>query len=274
MGKPQTDLISVIIPMYQAEATITDTLQSVVDQTYRPLEVIVVNDGSTDRSKVVVEGFIQQHTTAFLRFKLIDQPNGGVSRARNIGMRASEGAYIALLDADDKWLPGKLQEQHDIMENNPKIDFLGTQRNGEQRSRWLFKRFDHLTPISARLLLYKTFFVTPTVLFKKHVLANTGFFDETQRYAEEGDYWIRICHAHHCVLWNESTTITGNGKPNFGFSGLSSNLKEMEKGELKNMKLGYKLGVVGVFEYAFLVCYSLIKYFRRIVIVKWRKLGD
>ncbi|MBL4677496.1 MAG: hypothetical protein JKY70_15030 [Mucilaginibacter sp.] len=72
-------------------------------------------------------------------------------------------------------------------------------------------------------------------------------------------------------MLNESLVITGNGKPHFGFSGLSSNLKEMEKGELKNLKLAYKLKIVGFFEYAFLVVFSLAKYLRRILIVKTRK---
>jgi len=264
-------LVSVIIPMYQAEATIKRTLQSVFNQSYRPLEVLIVNDGSTDGSALVAEDFIKDHSTAAISFRLLHQPNGGVSKARNAGMRQATGAYLALLDADDEWLPHKLERQLGVFEAHPEIDFLGTTRNGEHWTRWLFKKFDHLSPISARLLLYKTFFVTPTVVFKRGVLQQSGFFDEQQRYAEEGDYWIRVCHQNKCMLLNESLVITGGGKPNFGFSGLSSNLKEMEKGELKNMRLGYKLGIIGFIEYCFLVFYSLMKYLRRLVIVQFRK---
>ena len=262
-------LVSVVIPVFNAQNTIIPTLLSVIGQSYQHLEVIVVNDGSMDQSSQVIEDFIKQYTGG-IKFKLFSQKNCGVSRARNVGMQHSEGDYIALLDADDQWQPEKLARQLAILQENPTIDFLGTNRNGEHWKQWLFKKFDHLTPISAKLLLYKTFFVTPTVMFKRSVLTKTGFFDETQRYAEEGNYWIRICHQHHCVLLNESLVITGDGKPNFGFSGLSSNLKEMEKGELKNMRLGYRLGIVGRMEYLFLVIYSLIKYIRRIAIVKLR----
>lgn len=264
-----TPSVSVVIPLYNAERTILRTLESVSKQTCLPKEVIVVDDGSTDGSFALVNDYIL-HYQGPIQMKVLQQQNSGVSRTRNVGMKHSTGDYIALLDADDWWQPEKLARQLAILQENPGIDFLGTNRNGEHWKQWLFKKFDHLTPISAKLLLYKTFFVTPTVIFKRSVLTVTGFFDETQRYAEEGNYWIRVCHQHHCVLLNESLVITGDGKPDFGFSGLSSNLKEMEKGELRNMRLGYRLGVVGRMEYLFLVIYSLIKYIRRIAIVKLR----
>lgn len=262
--------VSVVIPMYNAQQTILPTLDSVIQQTVLPQEVIVVDDGSTDRSYQLVQDYITTYTGP-IQFILHQQANSGVSKARNEGMKRAQADFIALLDADDRWQPEKLSRQLEVLKADPNIDFLGSNRNGEHWQQWLFKKFKHLTPISARLLLYKTFFVTPTVIFKRSVLVQTGYFDESQRYAEEGNYWIRVCHEHHCVLLNESLVITGDGKPNFGFSGLSSNLKEMEKGELKNMRLGYKLGVIGLFEYLFLVIYSLIKYIRRIVIVKLRK---
>jgi len=267
-------LVSVVIPLYQAAHTIQQTLQSVMQQDYRPIEIIVVNDGSTDQSLSYADTFIQENTTHNVIFQVVSQPNQGASSARNTGMRLAKGDYIALLDADDQWLPGKLTRQLAILETHPHIDFLGTTRNDERWRRWLFKSFKELTPISAHLLLYKTFFVTPTVIFKRTVLDKTGYFNEQQRYAEEGNYWIRICQQNHCVLLNESWVITGNRKPNFGYSGLSSNLKEMEKGELKNIRLGYQLGIIGIFEYVFLVFYSLIKYLRRIVITVWRRLYD
>ncbi|WP_028298793.1 glycosyltransferase family 2 protein [Olivibacter sitiensis] len=263
--------ISVVIPMFNAEETIAHTVQSVFEQEYLPYELIVVDDGSTDGSKKLVEHLFSEYEGG-VDTKLLAQPNGGVSKARNRGMAAAKGDYIALLDADDRWLPNKLSRQVAIMQEHPSIDFLGCNRNGEHWDRWLFQKFEQLTPISARLLLYKTFFVTPTVLFKRELLQEIGYFDEQQRYAEEGNYWIRISARKHCVLLNESLVITGNGKPHFGHSGLSSNLKEMEKGELRNMKLGYQLGVVGKIEYFFLVFYSLMKYLRRFALVKWRKI--
>jgi len=262
-------LVSVVIPMYNSSLTIENTLKSVANQTYLNFEVIVVDDGSKDDSSNKVEQFSAAHPE--IKLRLIKKTNGGVSTARNAGMKASSGDYIALLDSDDEWLPEKLKIQMSVFEEQPNIDFLGSTRNNEHFKRFFFKKFDYFTSISSRLLLYKTFLTTPTTVFKRKILDTVGYFDETQKFAEEGNYWIRVCKDNHCVLQNESLVITGGGKPDFGFSGLSSNLKEMEKGELKNMRDALKLKIIGRLEYSFLVLYSLLKYARRILIVKMRK---
>lgn len=261
-------LVSVVIPLYNAASSITQTLQSVFNQTYRPLEVVVVDDGSTDQGAQLVEAIAAAQTEVPIR--LIRKANGGVSTARNTGMKAASGDYIALLDADDEWLPHKITTQMEVMKQHPEIDLLGSNRNGEVFTRFLFKQFTRLTPISANLLLYKWFFPTPGVVFKKHLLDTVGYFDETQRYAEEGNFWLRICKDNQCVLLNESLLITGGGKPDFGFSGLSGNLKAMQQGEYKNLRDAYKLGIVGLPQYLFLLAYSTLKYLRRLLIVKLR----
>lgn len=263
-------MVSVVIPMYNSENTIIRTLESVLNQSYKgDIEVIIVNDGSTDKSLEVLQNYIDKNNIKNLT--IIDKKNGGVSTARNAGMHSAKGEYIALLDSDDLWLPEKLERQMVVLKSNPDIDFIGTNRNGEYFKRFLFKKFSDLTIISARLLLYKVFFVTPTVVFKTKLLNEVGLFDESQRYAEEGNFWIRFCKDNKCVLLNESLVLTGDGKPHFGHSGLSSNLKEMEKGELKNLKLAYQLEIVNMPEYLFLKAFSLLKYIRRVVIVKSRR---
>jgi glycosyltransferase involved in cell wall biosynthesis len=262
-------LVSVVIPMYNASQTIRGTVESVLMQTSKDFEIIIVNDGSKDDSLIVVQDLIEEYKEA--RITLIDKPNGGVSSARNAGMKRAQGDLIALLDSDDEWLPEKLATQLEVFNNHPEIDFLGTNRNDEHFTRFFFKKFAELTPISSRLLLYKTFFVTPTVIFKRSILDKVGYFDESQRYAEEGNFWIRVCKDHTCVLLNRSLVVTGGSKPHFGFSGLSSNLREMEKGELKNIRDARRMSIVGRLEYAFLVMYSLLKYVRRIIIVKLRR---
>ena len=96
--------VSVIIPAYNAEAFIADTVQSVLDQTYQDFEIIVVDDGSKDGTVAALEPFgsrVHVHT----------QTNGGVARARNAGVALASGEFIAFLDADDLWLPQKLERQ-------------------------------------------------------------------------------------------------------------------------------------------------------------------
>lgn len=101
------NLVTVIIPAYQAAATIAETLDSVMGQTYPHIEMIVIDDGSTDRTTAIVEGFMRRHP----RIRLIRQENGGVAAARNAGLAAARGDFIATLDADDLWHPEKTARQ-------------------------------------------------------------------------------------------------------------------------------------------------------------------
>lgn len=257
--------VSVVIAMYNASKTIISTLESVLNQTYKVLEIIIVNDGSTDSSGKIVADYIISHPQVDI--KLLNQDNQGVSAGRNKGLRMAKGEWIALLDSDDVWLPIKIQRQLEIISRNPKIDFLGTARNDEIYSSFLFKRLDQLTLITNRDLLYKMFFVTPTLIFKREILDEVGYFDESQRYLEDGNLYIRIATRKQCYLLNESLVVTGGGKAHFGVSGLSSNMKEMENGELKNLKYAYNIGIVNIFEYLFLITFSILKYYRRILIV-------
>ena len=265
---PNLPFISIIIPVYNSERTILRTLKSVKEQIYKDYEIIIVDDGSTDNSVSLINSFVTSNPE--LEIKLIIKENGGVSTARNAALTNARGTWMALLDADDEWLPHKLTKQIEIISSDSSIDLLGTNRNEEHRNRFIFKKFNYLTQISSHLLLYKNFFVTPTVIFKRSILENTGFYDENQTHGEDGNYWIRICLKHNCVLLNESLVLTGAGKPHFGHSGLSSNLKKTASGELKNIKEAHQLGIILKFEYYFLVMFSTLKYIRRIILLNLR----
>lgn len=254
--------------MYNSSKTIWNSLDSIKRQTMLPYEVIIVDDGSTDFSSSVVLNFININPN--LNIQLINKVNGGVSSARNAGMKLAKGDWIALLDSDDEWLPNKLERQIEIIRRNPQIDFLGTNRNGEYFENILWKKLNFLTKVSPKLLMVKFIFVVPTIIFKKEIISSIGYFDESQKYAEEGNYFIRISQKFNCYLLNESLVITGGGKEHYGHSGLSGNLKEMEKGELRNMKYAHELGIVNYFEYLGLVIFSIFKFLRRLVIVKLR----
>ncbi|MNH90300.1 hypothetical protein D3C73_428360 [compost metagenome] len=119
-------------------------------------------------------------------------------------------------------------------------------------------------------MLFKFVFVTPTVIFRREIIDRVGYFDESQRFAEEGNYFIRVANACNCYLLNESLVITGGGKHDFGESGLSSNLWEMEKGELKNIRMAFRIGVINIAEFLFFNVFSFLKYGRRVLIVLGR----
>jgi glycosyltransferase involved in cell wall biosynthesis len=118
-------MISVIIPMYNAENTIATCIYSVLNQTYKgKIEIIIINDGSKDNSKKIVEEFININQSDF-EIKLINKENGGVSSARNRGMVLAKGHYIAFLDSDDEWLPNKLEKQLEVFITYSNVYFIG-----------------------------------------------------------------------------------------------------------------------------------------------------
>ena len=107
-------LVSVIIPAYNAEQFIARTLSSVIEQTYRNLEVLVVDDGSKDRTVEIVEQFATKDS----RINLLRQPNSGVAKARNLAIKNAKGEYIAPVDADDIWHPQKIEKQIEVFLNS------------------------------------------------------------------------------------------------------------------------------------------------------------
>ena len=259
-------MVSVIIPMYNSENTIITCINSVLNQTYKgEIEIIVINDGSTDSSKLNVEKMINDNPTK-INIKLLNKENGGVSSARNCGIIIAKNDFIALLDSDDEWLPQKLDNQLKIFTEDNNIDFVGGLIKKSLKNK---KRLKYIT---LKNLIFKNYFQPSTIVFKKILVNNVGLFDETQKYAEEGNYFIRIAKFHTCVLLNEKVVNYGQGKLGFGFSGLSSNLKEMEKGELKNINYAFKQNYINFLTYIIAILYSIIKYFRRIIIVKFRNL--
>jgi glycosyltransferase involved in cell wall biosynthesis len=103
----EEELVSVVIPAYNAQATLDDTLNSVRSQTHRNLEIVVVDDGSTDDTAIIA----QRHSAVDARVRIIRQDNAGVAAARNSGIAATSGRYVAPIDADDLWAPSKIERQ-------------------------------------------------------------------------------------------------------------------------------------------------------------------
>lgn len=115
-------LVSIITPCYNGSKHVAKTIESVIAQTYTNWEMIIIDDGSKDNSAEIIQAYANKDK----RIKLIQQPNGGSAAARNNGIRRAEGQYIALLDADDLWLPEFLQEQIHFMKENETICVYST----------------------------------------------------------------------------------------------------------------------------------------------------
>lgn len=261
-------LVSVVIPVYNSENTIQKALQSVLDQTFKNFEIIIIDDGSTDASKAKIDTLTAKHPS--YNFRYFSQENKGASAARNLGLKNATGDFIALLDSDDIWHKDKIALQLKAFDQNPDIDFLATNRNDEKFGFFFGYRFEKITKISSKLLLYKNFLLTPTVLFKREIIDKIGYFDEEMTHSEDLNYFLRISFKFNCYLYNKSLVTTGFGKPTFGHSGLSQNIVETEKGELKNIRLAYNVKAIGFFEYLFISLFSILKFIRRWIITKIR----
>lgn len=256
-------MISVIIPMYNSEQSIVKCLDSVKAQTWTGnFEIIIVNDGSTDLGTEVVQDYMARNPG--LDITLIHQHNQGVSKARNVAMERSKGDYIALLDADDEWLPDKTEAQMKILtDESLEVDFLTTLWNRE-RVRFPYRINDsNLVQINLKKLLLQVTGQTSTAIFRRDILENTGFFDEKQRYSEDANYWMRVTEHNRMFLLPDVFVFAGNGKKSFGASGLSANLEGMEKGIQKNLSEMYTSGRINLAEYLFYFVFSKIKYWFR-----------
>ena len=254
-------MISVIIPVYNAEKWLEKSLDSIKNQTWKgEFEIIIVNDGSTDESAVIIDHYRQKNPDQ--NITVINQENGGVSKARNTAMKMVKGDFIAFLDSDDEWLPEKTDQQMKFLKDkNLNIDFITSLWNEEKVSfPYQINSENHLVNITLNKLLLKITGQTSTAIFKRKVLENTGFFDENQKYSEDANYWMRISAKNKMYLLPERLVIAGNGKKSFGISGLSANLKEMEKGIQKNILEMYRTKRINLAEYLFYFVISKLKY--------------
>lgn len=259
-NKETDPVISVIIPLYNASDSIGKTLHSIRNQTWKgDFEVLVINDGSTDNSRDVVENYIQNNPE--INIHLINQENGGVSKARNAGLRLAEGDYIALLDADDEWLPQKTEKQMGFLENEDStIDFLATRRTNHQLLYPYRVDQNNLAEITFRKLMFRNETQPSTVIFKRKILENTGYFDPLQNHAEDLNYWLKISFNNKMFILNEELLLADSGKRSFGVSGLSANLAAMEKGFHKNLKEMLDLNHINVLEYVLYLAFYKLKY--------------
>jgi Glycosyl transferase family 2 len=182
--------VSIVIPAYNAMTYLPDTLASVFQQTFSDFEVLLVDDGSTDRLQTWVA-----QTVSDRRVKLISQPNQGLSAARNTGITHSRSEYIAFLDADDLWHPTKLAQQVQWLDAHPPIGLIYNQTAqidsvGNPTGRVLG------TEIAGNILpqiLQRNIIDCPSsVLVRRQCFDRVGLFDRTLRSVEDWDMWIRI----------------------------------------------------------------------------------
>tara|TARA_B100000953_G_scaffold295830_1_gene287558 strand:- start:1098 stop:1934 length:837 start_codon:yes stop_codon:yes gene_type:complete len=179
--------ISAIIPTYNRRNTLPRAVESVLNQIYKPIEIIVVDDGSTDGAK-------EMCSEMYPLVRYIYQANSGVSSARNTGIKSASGDWIALLDSDDEWLPDKLDRQVKLLQDNAEIRFCHTNeiwiRNNvrinqkKKHQKYGGNIFNKCLDICR---------ISPSSsLFHTSVIKDVGLFDESLDVCEDYDMWLRI----------------------------------------------------------------------------------
>ncbi|MCT7984809.1 glycosyltransferase family 2 protein [Laspinema sp. A4] len=213
-------IISVIVPAYNAEKTIVETLHSVQNQTFSDWEVLMIDDGSSDRTLQIVTELKDP------RIQVFSYPNAGVAVARNHGIMKATGDYIAFLDADDLWTPDKLELQLRVLQDNPEAGVAYS---------WNYYQYenpaDSYADTSPRFqgnvypdLLIKNFLQNGSnPLVRKEAIASVGFFDPTIKSCEDWDYYLRLARNWPFVLVPKVQVIYRQSSDS-----VSSNIEVME----------------------------------------------
>lgn len=193
MTTDESERISVVMPLYNKEAEVERALRSVVEQSLAPREIIVVDDGSTDGSRAIVERLIKECPDAGIR--LITQQNSGVSVARNRGIAEVKGDYVALLDADDWWLSGYIAEVCRLMEYYPDADAYATAFdvvNGRERVAAPVPTVEGYINPAEEALQGRYPIIPSTATLRKEAVTAVGGFPEGMRIGEDQWLWVSM----------------------------------------------------------------------------------
>lgn len=186
--------VTVVMPAYNVGPYIGAAIESACAQTFRDFEVIVVDDGATDASRAIALSWAARDS----RVRVVHQPNGGISAARNHALRLGAGSFFALLDSDDIWDPEYLSSQMAIFDARPDVDvvtgnafFLGSRLDGQHARPWP----DHRPAPDLATIISDEESVFIMSVFRRKVYETIGGFDERLRTNEDYDYWLRAAAA-------------------------------------------------------------------------------
>lgn len=182
--------VSVIIPAYNSEKYIAETLRSALAQTYRDYEIVVVDDGSSDGTLRVAKSFEPQ-------VKVLTKQNGGPASARNLAISNSRGDYLAFLDGDDLWLEDKLERQTAFLDENRDVGLvygealMFTESDGEKQ---VGGSIGYTADPSFHLLLFGDYIPNSTVMIRRDCVEKAGLLNESRELigVEDYEYWMRI----------------------------------------------------------------------------------
>jgi glycosyltransferase involved in cell wall biosynthesis len=197
-------LVTVILPAYNNERFIAEAVESVMGQTYRAIELIIIDDGSTDRTGDISAGYARRHPA---RIHYLRQDNRGPGAARNLGLRHARGSFIAFLDADDIWLSAKLVKQVGVLERDRSVGLVYCDNyfvDEQRREQVGYRRMVKLHRGNVAPVLFQHYFIiTSAVVLRKECVDAIGLFREDIRLGEDYDYFLRLAYRYPVELVRE-----------------------------------------------------------------------
>jgi glycosyltransferase involved in cell wall biosynthesis len=203
------ELVSVIIPAYNAESFIKDSIKCVMEQTYPVIELIVVDDGSEDKTSEIIKQNINSFKNKINRKNIIYkyQNNRGPSHARNTGIKIAKGKYVAFLDVDDLWSKDKIEKQIKLFEKDKELDIIFTDlkiiryKNDKKEEFNVFKKYnldkeffghEYIVIKPLYKLLHMNFIHTSTVIAKRSCFKKHIYFNEKRKHVEDWELWLKM----------------------------------------------------------------------------------
>lgn len=254
--------VSVVIPCYNCGDTISTCVKSVMHQSYPVLEIILINDGSTDTTSQKLTEIQEKYKENKVTLRVFEQENQGPSVARNKGIAQASGDWVAFLDSDDYWFNDTIE----LLVKWTQVYAEAALVSGGKGLRKYTTSEEKIKVIRFRSLCFKNYFLTSSTMVKAHIAKNYQF-NIRQKHSEDyrffldilsdNNYGIRIDRSLSCSVFN---------KRDYGESGLSQNIWKMEKGELSNFKHLYNCGKLSYMEYVGIALFSILKYLRRWII--------
>ena len=224
--------VSVLMSVYNGAPYLRQSVQSILDQTFRDFEFIIINDGSTDNTQEILESVSDP------RIQILVQPNTGLTKALNRGLKLCRGKFIARMDADDLSMPERLERQLIFFDKHPEVGVVGTAYfEIDDKGKILLEKACLLEDNQLRkvLIKYNPFCHTSTMI-RKSVFNRVGFYDESFSYAQDYELWFRI--ARHYKLANLPQFLTKNRirDDNISFAFESQQLKYAIKARRKEIQ--------------------------------------
>ncbi|WDF54715.1 glycosyltransferase family 2 protein [Mucilaginibacter sp. KACC 22063] len=245
-------LVSIITPMYNGERFISQTIDSVLNQSYPHWEMIIVNDGSKDNGPAIVE----QYCLSDKRINLVTQLNGGSAAARNNGIKRAKGQYIALLDADDTWNPDFLEKQLKLMDEKQALLVYSSHTRMDEFSNEILRPFIVPEKLTYKDLLKTCSISCLTGLYNTEKFGKVYLREDMKSLRDDYVYWLEIIKKVKIAYGNTEVLA------NYRILGSSASRKK-KKVILPHFKVLYNIEKLGFFKSVYyLTTWAIISYFK------------